>query len=176
MSKLSTIAPQERDIVRVKFKSINDIVTQHKDVFDDADDTYEIGSNFKAYNRGGDFIVVDGYVKDEEGDEYIVVKNHLDCQHTFYIYKEVIDTIEIVEDAELFVSTDHRLLVVRVGDELYVNGKPLIWDEERQREHHISMGETGEFKNPNRKLLKIFENYIADLAVRESFNSHEGKL
>ena len=61
--------------------------------------------------------------------------------------------------------------MVRVDDEMYINGQPLIWAEDRDRKKHEKRKDKddGEYENPNRKLLKMFENYIADLAVRESF-------
>ena len=83
------------------------------------------------------------------------------------------------KDAERFISNDHGLIVIRVEDEMYINGQPLIWDEKTQENKdklNRRFGDDEPYVNPNRQLLKMFENYIADLAVRESFrDTNEGE-
>ena len=103
------------------------------------------------------------------------VTNHLDCNHGFVVYEDSIESIEIVADSERFESRDHKLLVVRVEDEMFINGEPLIWNEvQKEKEHNNrSKNKDKDFENPNRKLLKMFENYIADLALKESFSEGE---
>ena len=84
----------------------------------------------------------------------------------------MIDTAETIQDSERFSSHDHGLLVVRVGYEMYINGQPIIWNEDGDRKSHLDKRRTSNdvpYENKNRRLLKLFENYIADLAVRESF-------
>ncbi len=177
MCRLRELNPHKNEIVRVKFKSIDQIVKDYNMDLHEAEDLFEIGDNIKAYLNGGDFIVANA-IKKEDNHEYIVVKNHYDRNSEFYIYDEVIESIDIVQDAERFYSADHHLLVVRIEDEMYINGQPLIWDEDAARKTHdfkVKQGRrSGEYINENRKLLKIFENYIADLAVKESFK--EGEL
>lgn len=169
MSKLSELKPDKNEVVKIKFKSFDELLKLGYH-FHDSEETYKLGQNFKAYQAGGFFLVGDGYTK-EEDDEYIIVRNHLDNNYNFYIYEEVIESIEIVQDAEKFESFDHKVLVVRVEDELYINGHPVIWNEEGDKIEYNRNKRTDDtpYENPNRKLLKIFENYIADLAVRESF-------
>lgn len=172
MSRLLEVNPHKSDVVRIKFKSINEIIANSGMSYGDAEDLYEIADNFRAYLSGGDFLVSESYEK-EDGDDkgYIVLKNHLDLSHHFRVYDNAIESIEIVQDSEKFLSIDHKLLVVRVDNEMYINGVPMIWNEAanekdfNRRKHNADK----EYENPNRKLLKIFENYIADLAVRESF-------
>lgn len=169
MSKLAKLKPDKNEVVKIKFKSFNEMLKLGEH-FHDSNDTYEFSENFKAYQAGGFFIVGGGYTKEDE-DEYITVRNHLDNNYNFYVYEEVIESIEIVQDAEKFESFDHKVLVVRVEDELYVNGHPVIWNEDAERKEYNRSKRSDDtpYENPNRKLLKIFENYIADLAVKESF-------
>lgn len=178
MSILKELNPQKNEIVRIKFKTINDIIDAYSGDFNEAEDFYNFSNNIKAYIKGGDFIVkervdVTSYRNNSIKNYYISVKNHLDCKFSFDIYDEVIESIEIVNDGERFVSSDIGLLVVRVEDEMYINGSPLIWDEEEAEKNHSG---SENYSNPNRKLLKMFENFIADLAVKESFRDmNEGE-
>jgi len=106
-----------------------------------------------------------------------MVRNHLDHDTSFQVYDFAIDSIEIVDDARRFISSELDLIVVRVEDELFINGKPLIGDELQKKKDHnrYSKNEDKEYQNENRKLLKIFEEFIADLAVRDSIDSRGSK-
>jgi hypothetical protein len=173
MSKLRALNPQEGDVVKIKFKTINEITMEYGQGFSNADDEYEFGENIVAYSKGGQFLVGMGIPaevfnsKDEDDEMYIVVKNHLDHNYNFNVYESTIESIEIVDASETFFSANHELLVVRLDEEMYINGEPLIWNEDSQRKWHDRNKE--EYENPNRKLLKLFESFIADLAVRDSF-------
>jgi len=178
MSVLKELNPHKGEVVRIKFKTINDIMATSKKDFEDTEDYYAFGFNIKAYLQGGDFIVANALNEDscENGiakSNYISIQNHLDHNYSFNVYDDVIESIEIVDDAERFVSHDHRILVVRAGDEMYINGNPLIWNDGSCLVSNI---DDEEKVNPNRKLLKMFENFIADLAVKESFKDmNEGE-
>lgn len=177
MSILTKLNPHKGEVIRVKFKTINDIIKVSNKTFHDTDEYYSLGTNVKAYLLGGDFLVKDA-ISTEDDTPYIVVQNHLDKSYSFDIHDEVIENIEIVSDAEKFISNDHGIMIVRVEDEMFINGKPLIWDEEEQKtkDRKRGYGSDEVYQNPNRKLLKMFENYIADLAVRESFKDmNEGE-
>ena len=53
----------------------------------------------------------------------------------------------------------------------------MIGDEIKDEQHHNrykAKKEHKEYINKNRKLLEIFENFIADLAVKDSLNSKKG--
>jgi len=178
MSKIVAVNPFKNDVVRIKFKAFETLLKETGMSFYDCAEFYDYGENSKAYLAGGgDFIVSKEHERDEtEGGKLcITVKNHYDHCDNFYIYDDVIESIEIIDAAEIFFSNELKILVVRVEDEMYINGKPLIWNEEQAKEKHatkwIRSGEKSKpYSNNNRKLLKIFENYIADLAVRESFS------
>lgn len=169
--RLKELNPQEGDVIRVKFKPINQIMEEKlgKKSFHEIEDYYGIQSNIKAYIAGGDFLV-EGAITEEEGhedDPYIQVKNHLDCEYGFDVHENVIESIEIVDAAEIFQSHDLKILAVRIGHEMYINGEPLIWNE-RQKQ-----ADDDEYKNHNRKLIKMFESFIADLAVRDTFHPED---
>ena len=175
-SKIKALYPQKDDIVNIKFKNINDIIKDSTCEFHDTEEKYAIADNVKAYLTGGHF-VVKKFKADKEYEDglILVVANHLDCNYSFRIYENTIESIEIVNDSEKWVSTDHRLMVVRVDSELFINGQPLIWNESQEKkEHEMCITKRGadadEYDSHNRKLLKLLENYIADLAVRETFS------
>lgn len=176
MSILKELNPQKNDVVRIKFKTINTIVEESNRSYCDTEEYYTISSNIKAYLQGGDFLVTDSVKEDMIGGNtthYIEVQNHIDKNYNFDINDEVIESIEIIDDAQKFISHDHGIIVVIVGDEMFINGKPLIWDEEQriEKDRRRGYGKEDQYENPNRKLLKMFENYIADLAVRDSFSN-----
>lgn len=171
MSILQDLNPHKQDVVRIKFKTIDTIMRESKRAFHDTEEYYHLGDNVKAILQGGDFVVKEEVQMDDESG-YITVQNHLDHNYSLDIHDEMVESIELVQDAERFISNDHGLIVIRVEDEMYINGQPLIWDEKEQQEkdkRNRRFGDDEPYINPNRKLLKIFENYIADLAVRESF-------
>lgn len=181
MSLLKAINPHKGEVVRIKFKSINDIILASGCSFSDTSDNYELGDNFKALLVGGDFLVVleideTSFTRDIN-ENFIKVLNHLDNGHHFAVYDNMIESISMVEDAEKFVSTDHNLIVVRVGNDLYINGVSLLGNEEEERAEHNRIMKRAidktEYENKNRKLLSIFENYITDLAVRDSLRGGE---
>ena len=181
MSILKELNPQKNEVVRIKFKTINDIMSQSTRDFCGTEEYYALRPNIKAYLHGGDFIVSEEVDLDDHDDKktyYISVQNHLDKHYGFDVHDEVIESVEIISDAERFSSHNHGILAVRVDDEMYINGRPLIWDEDDQARRSLKRGYGDEdaYKNPNRKLLKMFENFIADLAVRDSFqNMNEGE-
>lgn len=181
-SKIMALRPHKGDVVNIKFKSINEIMKESKSYFHDTEETYNIAENLKAYLSGGHFLVCEvdcgADDNDDDDDTCISVINHLDCNSSFEVHDFVIDSIEIVNDSEKWISEDHRLMVVRIDNELFINGKPLIWNEKEERkEHENKITRTGykkeEYENHNRKLLKLLENYIADLAVKETFEQGE---
>ncbi len=172
MGKIKELNPQEGEVVKIKFKTMNEIIANSSEDFHDTNESYAFSENTKAYIAGSHFLVTEAYEPrkdDKEGDEDITVRNHLDCVWDFTVFEDAIESIEIIDHAENFCSNDHKVLIVRVEDELFINGQPLIWNEDLQRKQHKQNGEEGPYKNENRKLLKMFENYIADLAVKESF-------
>ena len=174
MSILKKLNPKKNEVIRIKFKPLNQIVEESPLSYSDTEEHYNFGSNIKAYLKGGDFIVEEDYEHDEEEkpiDRGVCVKNHFDCSHEFWIHETAIAEAEMVQDSERFSSHDHGILVVRVDDEMYINGQPLIWNEINDKAYHDrnKRHDSEPYENKNRRLLKMFENYIADLAVRESF-------
>lgn len=172
MFRLQELNPQEGDVIKVKFKPINQIMDENVDkmTFHEIEQYFQIQDNIKAYIASGDFLVESAICKDEEFEDnpYIEVKNHLDQEYIFTIHESVIDTIEIVDAAETFVSNDLRMIVIRIDHEMYINGAALIWDEQKKEK------EDDKYKNHNRKLIRMFENFITDLAVRDTFQQEEG--
>ncbi len=172
MSRLAELNPQPGDIVRIKFKSINQIM--HDGIatnkhFHDVEDYYDIQSNLKAYLSGGDFLVSAALCKDEgyEDDPHIEIKNHMDAIVHFPVHESILESIELTDAAETFMSHDLKMIAVRIGHEMFINGHPMIWDESSKKD------DDDEWKNHNRKLLRMFESFIADLAVQDAFKREE---
>jgi GH35 family endo-1,4-beta-xylanase len=182
MGKLKDLNPHKGEIVNIKFKSINEIMDNTVDDFHGTEETYEIADNIKAYIAGGHFIVseiLDEVDCKDDTEHNIKVINHLDCNYGLPVYEDAIESIEIVADSERFESKDHKILIVRVEDEMFINGHPLIWNERQDKKQHDRDSKKsnnklkGKYENPNRKLLKMFENYIADMALKESLDAGE---
>ena len=51
---------------------------------------------------------------------------------------------------------------------MYINGHPLVWNEKE------NLDRDDEYVNHNRKLIRMFEGFITDLAVRDTFSEEEG--
>lgn len=173
MGIIKDLNPHNGEIVNIKFKSLNDIMDNSKEDFHETEETYSISENTKAYLAGGHFIVEEAYDPEEDEKECINIINHLDCNYEMTVYNEVIESMEIITESDKFVSKEHKILVVRVDDEMFINGQPLIWNEaqkEREFLHEQKAGDYAVYENPNRKLLKLFENYIADMALKESLS------
>ena len=115
-------------------------------------------------NHGG----VKSKDEDYKDDPYVEVRNHLDNEYAFAMHESAIDSIELVDAAETFVSNDLKIIAVRVDHEMYINGHPMIWNEKEQAEND------DEWVNHNRKLMRMFESFITDLAVKDSFQQEEG--
>jgi hypothetical protein len=176
MNKIRDLGAKKNDIVRVKFKNLNSIVKESGMTFSDLDDTLRLSGNMRAYYNGGDFLVSEDFDKSERDDffgDMLHLKNHFDNDYGFEICDFVIDSIDIVNDARRFVSSDLDLIVVRVDDELFINGQPLIGDEVQKKKEYsrFKAKEEKEYVNENRRLLKIFEEFIADMAMRESIQT-----
>lgn len=172
---LKELNPQPGDVIKIKFKSVNQIARENLDTkpFHELEEYYDIQNNIKAYIAGGDFLVEAALDKDEEfkDDPYIEVKNHFDNNYNFCIHESVIESIEIADSAETFVSNDLKVIAVRIGNEMYINGHPMIWDERRNDDNDDDK------ENHSRKLIRMFEGFIADLAVQDAFDKiGEGRL
>lgn len=116
---------EEGSVIKVKFKSLVEITKDMK-----MSNTlncmgeYEIGGNINLLILGGDFIVVDIDGLKNTQSKFIEIENHLDGG-TFSIYEELVESIEIVDVANKFVSVDHGILMIQVDDKLYINGEVL---------------------------------------------------
>lgn len=171
MFRLKELNPQEGDVIRIKFKSINKIVEENIGTkpFHEIEDYYGLQNHIKAYISGGDFLVESAPCIDEDykNDPYIEVKNHLDSKYSFAIHESTIESIEIADAAETFMSNDLKMIAVRIGNEMFINGHPMIWDEKDQ------IDDDDNYKNHNRKLIRMFESFITDLAVQDTFQQPE---
>lgn len=167
MSRLRELNPQEGDVVHIKFKPINQIMEEGigEKPFHEIEEYYAIQSNVRAYIAGGDFLVAAEVTQDKnfQDDPYIEIKNHLDHTYGFAVHESVIESIEIRDASEIFVSHDLKMIAVRINHEMFINGEPLIWDEYKKAE------DDDEYENNNRKLIRMFESFITDLAVKDAF-------
>ena len=118
---------KEGNVVRIKFKSIPDITKGMKiqGILDNLDD-YDIGSNINAIIIGGDYVTVSMDLKHKT--PYIEIDNHLDGG-TMVVYEKMVDTIEVIEVANKFVSEDCGIMMIQVEDKLYINGVRLENDD-----------------------------------------------
>lgn len=169
--RLKELNPQKGEVVRIKFKSINEIMStdiNNKD-FHEIEKFFQIQNNIKAYLASGDFLVAAAVSTDEDHAEnpYIEVKNHLDHNYNFCIHESVIESIEMVDAAQTFCSHDLKLVAVRIGHEMYINGHPLIWNESELKD------EDDDYSNHNRKFISMLESFVADLAVRDAFKEEK---
>lgn len=176
--KIKLLNPKKNEVVRILFKSLNQILTDSMLPFSEADDQLSLGRNIRAILQGGDFIVsepVRGEVDDSFG-QYLTIKNHFDHDYDFDAHEIMIESIEIIDDPIIFSSPDMNLIVIRTGDELFINGSPLIGDEaDEEKDYHAYGKNKGlVYENKNRKLLNIFENFITDLAVKDSLSQKKG--
>lgn len=167
------------DIVNIKFKPVIDIVKSEKMTFKSADERYAISDNFVAFNIGGDFLVHKVNLNDVD-DEHITVINHLDSNFSdqMYVYEEVVDSIQVVDDSEnRFISPEHNLCVIRIDNDLVINGTRLVANEEAKKEEHDRLmrrqGKSDPYVNQAEKLLKLFEDFITDNAVNKSLKGEK---
>ena len=115
----------EGDVVRIKFKPIHDITAQQKMagtlMFLN---NWEIGANINALLLGGDYVVVDIDNAKDPQHPHIEIDNHHDGG-TFEVYPELIESIDVIEVANKFVSEEHGVIMIQVGDKIYINGNVL---------------------------------------------------
>ena len=178
MSKIKLANPKRNEVVRITFKTLDRILDDSGLPFSEADDQLALGRNIRAVLQGGDFIVAEpaqGNDSDKFG-QYITIKNHFDHDYEFDIHDIVLESIQIIDDPIMFSSQEMNLMVVRVGDEIFINGSPLIGDELENEQDHYRFGKNKgvPYENKNRKLLSIFENFIADIAVKDSLSRKKG--
>jgi hypothetical protein len=178
MSKIKLSNPKRNEVVRIRFKTLDRILDDSGLPFSEADDQLALGRNIRAVLQGGDFIVsepVQGDDSDKFG-QYITIKNHFDHDYEFDVHDIVLESIQIIDDPIMFSSQEMNLMVVRVGDEIFINGSPLIGDEleNEQDFHRYGKNKGMPYENKNRKLLSIFENFIADIAVKDSLSHKKG--
>jgi hypothetical protein len=176
MSILKKVNPKKNEVIRLKFKSIILILDELNVPYSEADDILSLSRNMRAYLQGGDFLVSEGPKDDSGKGFYIVVKNHFDHDYDFEVSDSVLESAEIIEDPEFFSCRVLNVIVVRTGDELFINGHPLIGDEKNEEVRYNKYNAKKEnFKNKNRKLLKIFEDFITDMAVKDSLSQKGDK-
>lgn len=175
MGMLKGLGIKKNDVVRIKFKNLNDIIESSDMPFHELDDHLRLSGNMRAYYNGGDFLVcADFSSEDAEGEfgEGVRISNHFDHSYDLTVYESTIESIHVVNESRKFVSKDMDLIVVKVDGELFINGEPLIGDvNDKKRDfdrYEKRKNPDSEFKHPNMALLNIFEEFIADLAMKES--------
>lgn len=177
MGMFKGLGIRKNDIVRIKFKNLNDIIDSGDMPFHDLDDQLSLSNNMRAYYSGGDFVVDEEFSSentDPKFGEGIRIKNHFDHNYDFMTYESCVDSIEVINDSRRFVSKEMGLVVIKVEGELFINGEPLIGDIHDKKKdferYEKRKNPDAEFKHPNMALLSIFEEFITDLAMKESFN------
>jgi hypothetical protein len=188
MSLIKAVFPRKGDVVKIKFKPIADLIRDLGTTLSEADSNLDLSENFKAMIHGGHFLVEAEMTEDTRESaygNYFAVNNHIDYNCNFTIYDAMIESIEAIEVEEKFVSPEHNLIVLRLDDELFINGVSLLGNEERERKRKEAPHKAGlilskkkseeptDYVNPARKLLTILENYIGDLAVQDTLGGQK---
>lgn len=160
MSTIKGVTVKKDDIIKIKFKSFDELVKLAQDngmCFTNFLDQSQLDTSVKAVLSGGYFKVTD---VESEPNEFIIPKmynedvecevtidNYLDGDMTF-INEHVIEEISVENDAHssLFVK-DMNLSVVNVGSQLYINGVALSMEK-------------------HKKLIEVLESAISDIAIQ----------
>jgi hypothetical protein len=162
------------DVVRIKFRTIEELtskvdrddnsklpMTQRHDIID----SYEIGDNIKALINGGDFVVADTYNANEEDKNEmprLYIDNHYDGDG-MWIYKSHIESIEVIDVANKFVSENHGIIMIQVDDKIYINGLLLENYDYRPKD------EPGDLD----KFLTFMEQFVVDSAMAKELGDDE---
>jgi hypothetical protein len=143
MSKISGL--KKGDIVKIKFMEMRDIVNLNKkdkkprrsyQVISE----WELGSNILAFTYGGDFIVKEDAPASGK-DQNLCVLNHLDGGD-FEIAECIIESIQLVDAAQRFISDDHKVAIIVTENDIYINGEKLInTDEDKHLDNFVNLVE-----------------------------------
>lgn len=154
-AKFMGVTLREKDIVLVKFKSLNDIIADgaaNGQTYQDLIDETDMDEYMAAIIHGGHFMV--SCV--EDGDAYVY--NHFRADRQFALHKEVVESVELVTCTDKFFCQEMQIAAVKVGSQLFINGSPLSPDLDEDSNRHYKI-------NRHAKFLKMMENYITDRAV-----------
>ena len=152
---------EKGSIVRIKFKTIQEIIANQKMtgasvLLHD----YEIGGNILALTLGGDFVVICDEEKDAQQEAFVEIDNHHDGG-TFYAYADIIETIEVIDVTNKFVSEDHGIIMIQVEDKIYINGELL---------HNGSPNLDPEDRDKEKRFLSFMEKYVVSKAFEDSLD------
>lgn len=155
MSKISGV--KKGDIVRIKFVDMKTLISV-KHITSRGNTVrligeWELGSNILAFTYGGDFLVKED-APDLSKKQVIELVNHLDGD-TFDVPDEFIDTLQIVDAAAKFVSTDHNIALVMIDSDIFINGDKLENTEENK---HLD------------NFTSFIERYLVNKAIENSIS------
>jgi hypothetical protein len=144
------------DVIRVKFIDMRDIVKKKsKNKSYNLISEWELGANILAFTYGGDFLVKEDAPPSGK-DQVLEVLNHLDGG-SFDIPEEIVDSIQLLDVSNKFVSEDHHLSLTQIDDTIYINGERL---ENTDEDKHLD------------NFITFIEKYLMQRAIE---NSIKGK-
>lgn len=155
MSKISGV--KKGDIVRIKFVDMKTIIgtktTTKRGNSVRRIGEWELGSNILAFTYGGDFLVKED-APEVSKNQILELVNHLDGD-TFDVHEEFIDSLQIVDAAAKFVSTDHNLVMVMIENDIFINGDRL---ENTDDDKHLD------------NFTNFIERYLVNKAIDSSIS------
>lgn len=157
------------DLVRIKFKDLKLLYSNLSDLSNKMEE-YNYRGNIKSMLTGGIFQVNIGPTKDttKGGLEFIMIDCHLDDDQ-LRVYEEMIESISVVGDAPSFKSGEHGFNIVRQGNILIINGRPLAATDPYTLNNSPGPGENkvdgniGDFR-------EFIEAWLIDVATEEALS------
>ena len=159
MSKISGL--KKGDIVRIRFKEMRDIVGTKK-ISKRNNKSYamisewDLGANILAFTYGGDFLVKDDSPSLGKA-QVITLLNHLDGGE-FEVPEEIVESLEVVDAAQRFISEEHKLAIILNDNDIYINGEKLSNDGD---DKHLD------------KFTNLIERYLANKIINSSLGSRD---
>lgn len=155
MSKISGV--KKGDIVRIKFVDMKTLIgtktTTSRGTTVRLIGEWELGSNILAFTYGGDFLVKEDS-PDMSKKQVLELVNHLDGD-TFDVPEQFIHSLQIVDAAAKFISTDHNIALVMIDNDIFINGDRL---ENTDDDKHLD------------NFTNFIERYLVNKAIENSIN------
>lgn len=140
------------DVVRVKFKDVKDILQKDISTGKSMIANWRLSNNLLALHSGGDFLVNDINTKEKT----ITLENHLD-EDEFEIVEGMVESLELIDVSNKFVSQWHGVNLVILDDSIYINGREL---RDEGDEKHLT------------NFLYCVERYMTSRALEQSLNGN----
>lgn len=160
---------KENDIVEIKFRDMKDVY-HDLDSLKEYDDLYSLSYNMRAILHGGMFHVIRPPEQHPLNKKYyITIGNHLDNSDSWQVYEDIVDTIKTHSDVPSFTSKQHGFNIVRLNNQLIINGDPLKkWKKERQQQIRNNHFDDGKEDDDLDEFKEFIEKWLVDVATEEA--------